>query len=165
MPLSDLNIFEKMNTRFAFILLAVTSIFLFGSNELIDNIGLNHARDEYKTWVGVSWLFSLGIVLADMLTPLLKFFRSKILWSLRQRKLQKRLHQLSEDEKGFLFYYLKHDTRTQPAPMSSGTVNGLVSSKVISLASSFPCGPDMFAYNIHPWALEYLIENPECLYP
>ena len=160
---SDISSWLKLNTKHAFILLVVSSIFLFGSNELLNDLGLQEARETLKTWVGVIWLISIAIIVADIVAPASKWVVKKLKWRINLKKCQKRLHQLSEDEKAFLSYYLAHNTRTQPASVSNGMVNGLVSAMVVYRASNIADHYDVFPFNIQPWALEYLMEHPGCL--
>ena len=47
--------------------------------------------------------------------------------------------------------------------MADGVVGGLEGERVLYRASSLGCSVDYFAYNIQPWAWEYLNEHRKLL--
>jgi len=153
----------KLSAKQAFVLLVVSSIFLFGSDSLLQTLGLLDARPVVKPWVGVVWLVSLSILAAEIIMPAYSWVAQKIQSRINLKKHQKRLHELTPDEKKFLSGYIAENTRTQAAEYSDGTVSGLESAKVVYRSSSLAYHYNVFPYNIQPWAWEYLNEHPECL--
>lgn len=153
----------KLSAKQAFVLLVVSSIFLFGSNALLNTLGLQDAREAVKPWVGVVWLVSLSILAADIVMPAYAWISQRIQWRINLKRYQKRLHELTPDEKEFLSGYLRENTRTQSAEYSDGTVSGLVSAQVVYRSSNLSHHYNVFRYNIQPWAWDYLNEHPECL--
>ncbi|MBI1879994.1 MAG: superinfection exclusion B family protein [Chloroflexi bacterium] len=76
---------------------------------------------------------------------------------------QKRLHNLTRSEKAILKGYLGNQTRSQYLPIESGVVNGLEAEDIIYRASHIG-KLDEWAFNIQPWAWDYLTDHPELLF-
>lgn len=153
----------KLSAKQAFVLLVVSSIFLFGNDSLLQTLGLLEARLVVKPWVGVVWLVSLSILAADVVMPVYAWVAQRVQWRINLKKYQGRLHELTLDEKRFLSFYIREKTRTQAAEYSDGTVSGLESAKVVYRSSNMAYHYNVFPYNIQPWAWQYLNEHPECL--
>ena len=153
----------KLSGRSAFILLVISSILLFGNDTLINKLGLLSAREYLKTWVGVVWLISISITLAELVNPIYKWVKNKIEFKQNLKKLQSRLHELTPNEKEFLSVYIKNNTRTNSANISDGVVSGLVSATIVYRSSQLSHYHTVFPYNIQPWAWDYLQQHPECL--
>lgn len=153
----------KLSGKQAFILCVISSILLFGNNELIQKLGLLEARDLVKTWIGIVWLLFLAVLATEIIHPVYSWVALRIEWRVNLKKYQRRLHNLTPDEKEFLSGYLRENTRTQAGEYSGGTINGLVSEKIIYRSSNMAYHFTTFPYNIQPWAWEYLNSHPECL--
>lgn len=121
----------KLSTKQAFVLAVLSSILLFASDSLIEDLGLLTVKNASKPWLGAVWLISVSILAAEIFQPVYAWISERIRWRLNLKRYQRRLHDLTPDEKGFLAVYLRENTRTQPAAYSNGTVNGLVSANVI----------------------------------
>jgi hypothetical protein len=84
----------------------------------------------------------------------------------RQRRTlkgwQRRLHDLTPAEKGILDRYIGGHTRTLNLDIGDGVVQGLVGVSVLYRASNV-ARLTTVAYNIQPWAWDYLREHPELL--
>jgi hypothetical protein len=79
-----------------------------------------------------------------------------------QRVLQNRLHSLSKSEKNVLRGYITKNTKSLVLSYMDGVANGLELTRIIYRSSTL--GSDSgFAYNIQPWAWEYLKKNPDLL--
>jgi hypothetical protein len=59
--------------------------------------------------------------------------------------------------------YIEDGTRTQDLPMHDGVVGGLQAERIIFRATVLSRGWDEFAYNIQPWAWEYLNKHRKLL--
>jgi hypothetical protein len=143
----------------SFIIFIITSILLFGGDQLITKLGLEKPIDYFQPWLGLIWLISIALILSNAFVP----FYNGCIKKYKQRKYLKRcqkyLHDLTVDEKGLLREYIDNDTKTITAQLADGVVQELVTSDVIRLASSLSQHGDYFAYNIQPWAWRYLHEN------
>ena len=76
---------------------------------------------------------------------------------------QNYLKSLSGKEKEILRSYINENTKTRYFNMSDGVINGLVTQDILSLPSRLSRRGYVFAYNIKPWAWEYLKENKHLL--
>lgn len=155
--------FIKLSVKQAIILFIGSSVLLFASDDLIQKLGILEFRDLAKTWIGAAWILSASILLCEIVFAPYSWAKQKIQQSINLKKYQQRLHQLTPNEKDFLSGYIFQNTKTQSAEYSNGTVNGLISSKVIFRSSNMAIEYNIFPYNIQPWAWEYLKANPHYL--
>ena len=115
----------KLTGKQAFILVVMSSILLFSSNELITQLGLTKIKEITQPWVGGIWIISLAILVSEIAHPIYKFLSNKVKsWS-NLKNGHARLNQLTPDEKVFLKYYIEQDTRTNSSKYSNGVVKEL----------------------------------------
>jgi hypothetical protein len=81
------------------------------------------------------------------------------------KSLQSELNNLSLEEKAVLASYIAHNTKTIHLGMNSGLAGGLEAAGIIFRSSNIGSMGTGIAYNIQPWAWDYLREHPELLYP
>ena len=80
------------------------------------------------------------------------------------RSLRRVLRDLTPEEKAVLAEYIRDDAGTQYFSIRDGVVQGLQAKGVLYRASVVSRGRDIeFAFNIQPWAREYLRENQHLL--
>lgn len=152
-----------LSPKYLLPILVAASILLFGSVDILASIGLEKFIGEYRMWVGVAWLASAALLASHLLTPLAKFLR-RLVWEKNWiRHGKKRLQQLTPSEKEILRGFVLENTRSQYLDFQNGDVKGLEREKIIVMASNTGRLPRGFAYNIQPWAWEYLNENPRLL--
>ena len=153
----------KLTGKQAFILVVMSSILLFSSNELITQLGLTKIKEITQPWVGGIWIISLAILVSEIAHPIYQFLANKVKsWS-NLKNGHARLNQLTPDEKVFLKYYIEQDTRTNSSKYSNGVVKELEAVGIVRRASQMASYHDVFPYNIQPWAWEYLKKNPTVL--
>ena len=153
----------KLSFKQAFIVCVITSILLFANDEIIQKLGLLSFREFAKTWIGVIWLVSVGLLVSDIAIKIYEFAKNKYDEKKELESLFQRLENLSENEKNFLSHYIEKNTKTRSAEISDGTANGLSHMKIIYRSSSVSQGFTSFPWNIQDWAWKYLKENPSCL--
>src|SRR5947209_1159978 len=73
----------------------------------------------------------------------------------------KRLQSLTTAEKAVLRGYISERTRTQYLSIMDGVVTGLAAEDILYRASNASYSATEWAYNIQPWAWEYLSKHPE----
>jgi hypothetical protein len=78
-------------------------------------------------------------------------------------RAKKRLHSLSHDEKKLLQSYITHATLTRRWNLGSGVVNGLVAEGLLVAASKYGSQAEGFAFNMKPWAYDYIFKHPELI--
>lgn len=153
----------RLSGKNAIVLLLISSTLLFGSEELIKRLGLLDIRDAAKPWLGTMWLLSISITSINSIISTFKWIKKKIESRINLKRLQKRLHNLTHEEKEFLYGYIANNTRTQSAHCNDGMINGLVAETIIYRSSTLSHYRTTFPYNIHSWAWEYLQEHPHLL--
>ena len=147
-----------------------TGILLFSPSGFVDTLGMAEFRNSNRSWIGLAFLVSLSILLGQ-----LAFYIAGVANSLREEKQEKerrkqslrqkqqQLHNLSADEKAYLAPFILDDESTQYFLIEDGVAGGLTAKGVIYRSSQVGSLVDGWAFNIQPWAKEYLAQNPELL--
>jgi transposase len=157
----------KLSPRYLLPIVLVTGFLLFASKDTLEIFGLAGLVSDYRSWLGLVFLlFAFLLVSAAITSGLSLAYR----WIKQKRKNaaflrrgRERLRHLSEPEKEILRRYIEGQTRTQYLAMSDGVVNGLVHEGILYRASTLSSFLDHFAYNIQPWAWDYLNDHPKLL--
>jgi hypothetical protein len=151
------GILSDIKLSLFFLLLA--GILLFMPDSWANSFSLHQFRSDYKNWIALAFLAFLCINVIHTFTWIVEQYRSKKLVQLRH----KLLYQLSADEKAALSRFIHEGNKTAYFDVSSGVINGLEAHNIVWRSSSISEHLMMFAYNIQPWAWEYLHSHPECL--
>ncbi|MEK4508976.1 superinfection exclusion B family protein [Paenibacillus sp. FSL K6-2524] len=153
----------KYTNKFFIIVAVGSAILLFSPKTLIDNLGLLQFVNVNKQYIGMAFLVSGVVTVANLIT----FIHKKVIRSIRSKRWlkrhQERLHSLNAMEKRILLYYFVNGTNTQLLAYNDGTVGELAGYKIIQRASNLSHMGARFPYNLNPWAREYLIKNPQLL--
>jgi len=149
----------KLSPRYLAAIAVATSILLFSPVEVLRQIGLEVAINEYRLWIGILWLSSVSLLLAHLFAPLLSLALDR--WTDRRWiKFGKRyLSSLTAEEKQILNGYIGPGVRTQKLNIQDGNVRALEQEKLIYRASNLGDLYTGFSFNIQPWVWEYLNEN------
>ena len=153
----------KLDPKYLLPVAVATSILLFSPKALLSNIGLDGFVATYRSWVGLSWLLSIALLSSHVLSPLGKFLKhwvSEKIWIWHGKK---RLKELTNSEKEILRRFIAGETRSQYLDFQNGDVNLLERERIIFMASSTGNLIRGMAYNIQPWAWEYLRKNRDLL--
>jgi hypothetical protein len=75
--------------------------------------------------------------------------------------MQKYLYKLTPEEKGYLMPYIETEKNTVNVGLDDRIMGGLVAKGITYRASSTGNMVTGFAYNLQPWAREYLMTNPQ----
>ncbi len=154
----------KLAPRYVFALCLATGLLLFGKPSWLLTLGLHSFVDKQRAWIGIIFIVGASLLLAHAGVTLIN--RIWKWWNRKQRIKhgQKRLQCLTSEETEILIGYLGKGTRSQYLSMASGVVSGLVSEGIIYRSVNLSCTDGIsFAYNIQPWAWDYLMENPELI--
>jgi len=154
----------KQPLRYSVAIGIVVSIVLFSPDSIMSHLGLLKYRDEGKPYFGVILLLCIALAIAGAIGAVVE----KINDSRFLRARKRRLRRLSNGEKQVLRGYIDGQTRSQYFDVTSGLINGLVSESIIYRASNLSSpqyGMMAFAYNIQPWAWDYLNEHRDLLDP
>lgn len=157
-----LDVFKLSPLHFLGVAIASGTL-LFGRKSWHEVLGTDAFLTNYRTWIGLVFLGSVTIVSLHALSGL---WRS-VARVLKRRELrsdgEKRLQNLTPEEKEILRYYIEYNTRTQNLNIQDGIVQGLEHEVIIYRSSNMGSMVDGFAYNIQPWAWEHLRKHPELL--
>ena len=161
--ISKLVDWVKLSPRYLLPLSLFTGFVLFAPKKWLVVFGLVGFVADYRPWFGVAFLLSTALLLSAAFTALYGWAKAKREEATSLRSRRERLHHLSEPEKEILRGYIEGETRTQYLSMTDGVVGGLVAERILFRASSLGQSFDYFAYNIQPWAWEYLNEHRKLL--
>ena len=153
----------KLSPKYLIPLFFASGFLLFSPTEYSAILGLDNFVASYRSWIGLVFLVSSALLLSHLLT-------SGWTWVNRKYDSQKsfssatnRLRNLTPDEKVVLGGYIFNQTKTQVLDMMDGVVNGLVHAGIIYQASTLGSLFEGFAYNIQPWAWDFLNKNKHLL--
>jgi hypothetical protein len=154
----------KQPLRYSIALGIVAAIALFAPDSIVNQMGLLKLRDESKPYLGGLLLFCIAITIASGIG----FAVGKYNYYRFLLAGKKRLHRLTIQEKQILRGYIEGQTRSLYLDFTSGIVKGLEAEFIIYRVSSVNnpmAGLTAFAYNIQPWAWDYLNEHRDLLRP
>jgi hypothetical protein len=148
--------------RYLWGFIVVLALLLWGPRWLISGLGMSAVLSHDRLYFGLSFAVLLGMGLSDPISLTVRWpieRLEEIMW--RKAKV-KRLHDLTPHEKTILREYIDNETRTQYLSIGNGVVSGLVHEKILYRSANIG-NLSGFAYNIQPWAFDYLRQHPELL--
>lgn len=158
----DINMISKLlniltlSPKYLFAVFLATGFMVFGKKEYLEQLGLQVFASSYKFWIGLIFILSTAVLIGSI-----TFGFGGIIWRkfqsrqyIKQRK--KKLSELTPDEKAYILPYIIDDTNTQYFSMDDGISRGLEAKGIIYCASNLSKQGGGFAYNIQPWARDYL---------
>lgn len=155
MDISKLSDWLKLSPKYLFPIFLVTGFTLFAPINILDIFGLTVLVTKIRSYLGVVFLLSIALLVTNLGHSLFEWIRAKYQGKRDLKDLQKRLHSLTDNEKHILLYYINQKTRTQYLSLDNGVANGLVVEEIIY--RPLEVGRlDEWAYNIQPWAWDYL---------
>jgi hypothetical protein len=119
-------------------------------------LGLDSLVSEHRGWFGGALLVSVAVLLALSAAWLFGSAASPLVEWWQTKRLSGFLKTLSPPEKALLKKYLDQQTTTLYFSITDGVVNGLVQKRILWRAASLSAGFTDFAFNIQPWAWDYL---------
>jgi hypothetical protein len=161
MDASQLAGWFKLPQRVLWALLFVSGLILWGPEPFVSGLGLGEFIAEYRMYLGVVFLLLLAATLPTLIHWLGKWCLAK--WRSRKALIsyQRKLLDLTPEEKKVLRGYLDGNTKTQYLDVSDGVAASLTSAGIIYMATQVSSAYTDFAYNIQPWAWDHLRKNPE----
>lgn len=155
----------KLPPKYWFALALVSGGLIFLPKVVTERLGVSSLVSDYRTWIGLSCLVSVGFLLAHYLWNLKDLF-----WSTLEEKRMikagcRALRGLTSAEKRILSEYLIFKTKSRKLNYQSGVVNNLERENIIYRASTIGHITEGFAYNLQPWAWEELGSHKELLEP
>jgi hypothetical protein len=153
----------KLSPRHLVPLSLFTGFILFAPETWLSVFGLVGFVSQWRPYFGAVFLLSTALLLGAAVLSAWEMVKHKRTEATFLRSRRERLHHLSEPEKEILRGYIEGQTRTQYLSMADGVAGGLVAERIIYRASSLGQSSDYFAYNIQPWAWEYLNKHRKVL--
>ena len=153
----------KLSPKHLLPLSLFTGFILFASQRWLAAFGIAGFVSDYRPYIGVTFLLWTVLLISAAIVAGYGWAMQKRAEAALLRGRRERLHHLSESEKEILRGLIEDGTRTQYLPMHDGVVGGLQAERIIFRATVLSCGWDEFAYNIQPWAWEYLNKHRKLL--
>jgi hypothetical protein len=141
-----------------------SGVVLFSSDGIAGRLGIVALRDDYRTYLGGSFVASLALLIAHGCSRSARKIRK---WWLTRRVIAERrksLHKLTPDEKAYLIPYIAGSVNTQYFQLEDGVAAGLEVKGVLYRPSPMGRMVSGFAFNVQPWAREYLTLHADLLH-
>ena len=135
---------------------AVLGTLILAPDDWLRALGLAEFSNEYRTWLGLLLVLSTALLIVRLVTAVFRWSRQEVVLRRNVRRRRQRLHTLTGPERGILAKYVKENTRTQYLDVTDGVVRGLEAEQIIYRPASLSANYTVFAYNIQPWAWDYL---------
>jgi hypothetical protein len=142
---------------------------LFAPGSVMAFLGLAEAREVYRPYLGGallvsgSFLAAQGVALAQRRVSGLLSARNKRRGEEQLEAGQTTLQTLTADEKAYLAPYILRGDTTVYYQIEDVVVGGLEARSILYRASNVGRALTGFAYNLQPWARDYLTANPHLL--
>ncbi len=154
----------KLSPKYLVPVVIVSGFLLFARPDILEIFGLAALSAKYRPYIGGIFLLSTALVLSHWMISLYQWRAKKWHWLKRIKISKKRLHNLTDEEREVLRAYIGGNTRTQYLQLESGVAAGLEFEHIIFRSSDVGSLVDGWAYNIQPWAWDYLNEHRELLF-
>jgi Super-infection exclusion protein B len=163
MDITKLVEFIKLPMTYIFGFALISGTLLFANESILIHLGIKEFVQKYKMWIGLSFIVSLGLLIPNVLLNIWRNVQRGIKHRRIIRLRKEKLRNLTPEEKIILSKYFKDNTKTCYFSITDGRIRELEFYKIIYRASNVGWGGS-FAYNIQPWAWDYLKEHPELLH-
>jgi hypothetical protein len=161
--LKSLLEFLKLTPRYLIAIGLVAGLLLFGSDKFRDTLGLTKFAQDYRFVLGILFLSSIVLLLVGVGGGAIDRFQR---WRRKQRafrRITKRLHRLTENEKQILRFYIAKNTKANTLRIDDGVVQELAAEGIIYRSTTLGNMLEGFAHNISDVAWDYLNLNPQLL--
>lgn len=151
--------FRKIPAAFLVAIVSVLGLILFLPDETAKTLAVDEFRENYRVFIGPAFLLTVSFLIARLFMLLKQGHVER--QNLKAK--QKILHQLTPAEKGYLIRYVEGQQNTINVGMDDGIMSGLAAKRITYRASNMGDLLNGFAFNLQPWAREYLEVNPHLL--
>lgn len=136
--------------------LAILGILLFSPEGIAKSLAIYEFRENYKIYLGPALVVVTSLGFARVV-----FFFNKKMDINRSKKIRNQLpHQLTPEEKGYLYSYIFEEENTLYVALDDGVMGGLLAKKITYRASRSGNLLDGFPCNLQQWARNYLEQRP-----
>ena len=151
--------FRKIPAAFLVALLATLGLILFVPSKYASALAIDQFRDSYRIFLGPAFLLVFAFITARIYTSIEQHFANKK----ALKNFQQSLHNLTSEEKGYLAHFIGEEKNSIYVGMDDGVMAGLRKKGITYLAAQQGSLLEGFAFNLQPWARDYLLENPQLL--
>jgi hypothetical protein len=155
--------FLKLAPHYLTTVALISGALLFAPAPWLEHLGTTSLVTENRQWLGLAFITSTVLCLVAWTTSLWRWLRKSAARRSRHKHTLRRLHELTEDEKQILRYFLAKNTRANTLRLDDGVVQGLVRAGIIYRSAAIGNLLEGFAHNISDVAWDYLHEHPELL--
>ena len=149
---------------------ATCGLILFLDDSLLTSLGLLEIRNEHRTALGgvaliCGVLFVAAIIpkIGSIITDLYNWIKRKINQTAKLKNLHKSLNQLTPNEQAYLAPYILEQQTTQYFLIEDGIAAELQIKTILFKPVSSGNLIRGIAFNLQPWARNYLNDHPETL--
>ena len=147
--------FRKIPAAFLVAIISVLAMILFLPEEVAKTLAIAEFRVSFSKFLGPAFLLTLSFCVARIFM----FFREDYVQKQNLKIKQKSLQQLTPEEKGYLVPYIIQQKNTIYVGVDDGIMSGLVLKRIAYRASNTGDVLRGFAFNLQPWARDYLNEK------
>ena len=151
--------FTKIPAAFLVAIVVVLGLILYLPEEHAKTLAVDGFRNDYRLFLGPAFLLTLSFGAARVFNFFMQWYRQRQ----NLKKRQEALHRLTPEEKGYLIPYIEGQQNTINVGMDDGVMAGLRSKGITYRAANMGDLLNGFAFNLQPWAREYLEQNRHLL--
>lgn len=153
------DLFRKIPAAFLVAVITVLLLILFLPENIAKILSVEEFRDKYRVFLGPALLLAVSFGVARIYGS----FGEKRNTKRRVKALRETLHKLTAEEKGYLAQYILEGKNSVHVGGDDGVMMGLVGKNITYRASTVGDLLTGFAFNLQPWAREYLEASPQLL--
>ena len=150
---------QKIPPAFLVAVSTVLGLILFLPQKTANILAIDLFRDEYRVFLGPTFLFTIAFGAARGFSSFHTWYQQKQ----QLKEMVKLLHHLTPEEKGYLICFIEGQKNSIKVGMDDGVMAGLCHKNITYRATNVGDMLDGFAFNLQPWAREYLENNSELL--
>ncbi len=140
MDLKSLFDITKLPTKILVVFSVITGVLLFSSKTFLSKLQLSKVHETYGSIVGIIFLVSTGIIIANLVIWVVKQILVRFLKSKLRREKSQLFSNLNFHEKSLLREFFLSDRTTIDMPLEDATVSGLLSKGLIHIVQQFSGG-------------------------
>ncbi|MCA0973108.1 superinfection exclusion B family protein [Halomonas denitrificans] len=151
--------FRNIPAAFLVAIVTVLGLILFLPEEYAKIVAVDGFRNEYRVYLGPAFLLTLSFCVARVFIFIMQGQAQRKALKARLQSLRN----LTPEEKGYLVPYIEGQQNSVYVGMEDGVMSGLRAKGITYLAANMGDMLNGFAFNLQPWAREYLESNPHLL--
>lgn len=128
---------DKLPFKVVLLISIISGIIVFAPELWLANLQLLEFKKEYARFVGVSFLFSFGLMLSNSILLIYNSFMDRALKIKGKKLIRERLLQLDDSERAILREFYMQGKYTLELPINNPSVIGLKRKGVLQIASNY----------------------------